>query len=71
MKRCKRLASFILAATMIFALSVTAFAAGPEANGKITIGNPTKGQNYTIYCMFDLESYNNESGAYSYKVNEK
>lgn len=71
MKNFHRIASFMLAITMILALSVTAFAAAPENNGKITIDNPVQGQTYSIYRIFDLESYNAESGAYSYKVNEK
>lgn len=70
MKKFHRIASFMLAITMILALSVTAFAAAPKNNGKITIKNPVKDQTYSIYRIFDLESYNEQSGAYSYKVND-
>ena len=51
---------------MVFALATTAFAAG--TNGTITISNPVDGQIYKAYLMFELESYNTETGAYSYKI---
>lgn len=51
---------------MLFALTLTAFAAEP---GTITIDNAKEGQTYTIYRLLDLESYNTGLGAYSYKAN--
>ena len=51
---------------MVFALGTTAFAAG--TNGTITISNPVDGQIYKAYLMFELESYNTETDAYSYKI---
>lgn len=38
--------------------------------GSITISNALVGKTYTIYKIFDLESYSTSAGAYSYKVAE-
>ena len=62
----KKIISMLLALMLIATLSVTAFAA--EETGSITI-NGVSSATYEIYRMLDLESYNVESGAYSYKVN--
>ena len=66
MKRTKRIASVLLALVMALSLITTAFAAG--GNGSITIDNAVVGQTYTIYQILDLESYNKDAGAYSYKA---
>ena len=67
MKHAKKLVSFLLVLVMAFALTMTtAFAAG--TNGSITISSPVDGQTYKAYLMFELESYNTEAGAYSYKI---
>ena len=66
MKHARKLASLLLALTLVFTLATTAFAAG--TNGAITISNPVAGQTYNAYLMFELESYNTETGAYSYKI---
>ena len=66
MKRTKRIASVLLALVMALSLITTAFAAGET--GSITINNPVAGQTYDIYRMFDLESYDSKTGAYSYKI---
>lgn len=83
MKSMKKIASLVLALVMALALAVPAMAAsGPAKNetGKITIDNAIVGQTYTIYKIFDLESYSNAtstpvegvgddwSGNFSYKV---
>ena len=68
MKHAKKFASLLLALVMVFALATTAFAA--DTNGSITITNPVGGQTYNAYLMFELESYNTETGAYSYKITE-
>ena len=68
MKHARKLASLLLALVMVFALATTAFAA--DTNGQITISNPVDGQTYNAYLMFELESYNTETGAYSYKITE-
>lgn len=62
----KKTLSLLIAAVMLFALTLTAFAAG---TGTITIDNAKEGQTYTIYRLLDLESYNTALGAYSYKAN--
>ena len=66
MKHAKKFASLLLALVMVFSLATTAFATG--TNGTITISNPVDGQIYKAYLMFELESYNTETGAYSYKI---
>ena len=66
MKHTKKFASLLLALVMVFALATTAFAA--ETKGSITISSPVDGQTYKAYLMFELESYNTETGAYSYKI---
>ncbi len=68
MKHARKLASLLLALVMVFALATTAFAA--ETKGSIEIKNPAKGQTYKAYLMFELESYNAEANAYSYKITE-
>lgn len=67
MKRMKRLLSLVLAMMLVLAMGIPVFAAG---EGTITIDNAIKGKTYTIYKIFDLESYNNEEGeeAYSYRI---
>lgn len=64
MKKIKKLASFLLALGMIFALSATAFAVD---DGSITINNATVGASYSVYKVFDL-TYSDANGtvAYSY-----
>ncbi len=68
----KKFISFLMVFVMIIAMNITAFAAQDTNanNGKITINNAIVGQDYTIYKILDLESYNPVSKAYSYKVTE-
>ena len=70
MKQLKKLASLLLALAMIVAMSTTAFAASGvnDNSGTITISNTVPGQTYTIYQILELESYNDEAKAYSYKA---
>lgn len=42
-----------------------------NTRGSITINNTIEGQTYAIYRIFDLESFNSDNKAYSYKVAEK
>lgn len=63
----KKTLSVLLALVLLLALSVPAMAIG---GGTITIDNAVVGQTYTIYRILDLESYNAETGAYSYKAAE-
>lgn len=66
MKKMKKFISIILTAIMVLAMAMPAFAAG---EGKITINEAVVGQTYSIYRIFDLESYNSDAGAYAYKTN--
>ena len=68
MKHARKLASLLLALVMVFALATTAFAA--ETKGSITINNYVEGQTYNAYLMFELESYNPDTNAYSYKITD-
>jgi len=67
MKRMKKFASLLLAVAMVLAMAVNSLAAETET-GTISIKNPVAGQKYTIYRILDLESYNKDAGAYSYKA---
>lgn len=71
MKTTRRLLCALLALTLVLALAGTAFAAG-GTTGTITIQNAISGQSYSIYKIFDLESYSGEDNeadrTYSYKV---
>lgn len=67
MKRnLKKIASLLLAVVMVLAMTFTTLA---EETGSITINGISAGNTYSIYKLFDLESYDTTSGAYSYKVN--
>ncbi len=71
MKKMKKLLSLVLAMMLVLAMGSTAMAAPEETEtgtGTITIDNAIPGQTYTIYKMFDLESYVAASNAYSYTV---
>ena len=72
-KTIKKLMAALLAVALLCAMAVPAFAddaaTGTGNNGSITITNAAKDETYTIYRIFDLESY---SGAnYSYKLSSK
>ncbi len=70
----KKFFALFLAALMIASVcSLSAFAADPsdlEANGTITINGASADATYEVYKLLYLESYNVDTGAYSYKVNE-
>ncbi|MBR3597781.1 MAG: SpaH/EbpB family LPXTG-anchored major pilin [Clostridia bacterium] len=65
--KLQKIASFVLALIMILSLGITAFAA--DELGSITINGVSENNTYEIYKLLDLESYNAETGVYSYKVN--
>lgn len=69
--KMKKFASLLLALAMVFAMTVTAFAAqeGPLSGGSITINDAVPGETYNIYQLLYLESYNADTKAYSYKAN--
>jgi len=70
MKKMKKFASLLMAVAMIFSMMSTSFAvAGDNDNsGKITVTGTVAGQTYTPYQILVLESYDTESGAFSYKA---
>ena len=68
MKLAKKLLSILASFVMVFNLVVPAFAA--EETGSITINDAVKDHTYTIYQILELESYDNELGAFSYKAAE-
>lgn len=68
MKRMKKFASLALALVMTLAMMAPVFATGDD--GKITINNAIPGEEYAIYRIFDLASYNTTDGNQSYKINE-
>ena len=66
----KRTMAILLALIMVFALAAPVMASG---NGQITVNNAVKDQTYSIYRIFDLESFDatKGTGAFAYKVNSK
>lgn len=74
MKLIKKIAAIMFAFMMVFSLSTNAKAeSGSKADGTkgtITITNAIKGQDYKIYKILDLESFNADLGkeAYSYTI---
>ena len=78
MKKMKKIASVLLALVMVVAMAMPAFATetgttqgtSSSVKGTITITNATVGQNYTVYKIFELESYNQTNSAYTYKIVE-
>ena len=73
-KTIKKFMAALLAVALLCAMAVPAFAAegattGTSNTGSITITNAAKGETYTIYRIFDLESYSGDN--YSYKLSDK
>ena len=71
MKNITRALALLLALVLILGLVVTGFAddggATAASSGTITVSNTVAGQDYTLYRILDLESYNEAANAYSYK----
>ncbi len=71
----KKLVSLLLALVMVFSLAAAAFAddnvslVDEDETGSITINGIAADTTYEIYRLLDLESYNRDSGVYSYTVN--
>lgn len=64
MKKTKKLVSLLLALAMIFAMSLSVFAAGDNS---IQVNNAQGGETYKIYKMLDAD-VNPEKTAYSYTL---
>ncbi|MGN1443775.1 MAG: hypothetical protein ACI4XE_07995, partial [Acutalibacteraceae bacterium] len=64
----KRTMAILLALIMVFALAAPVMASG---SGQITVNDAVVGQTYSIYRIFDLESFDASEGtkAFAYKVN--
>ena len=73
MKYMKKLMALLAALTLALAMAVPAFAESGTASSKgtITIDNAVTDTIYNAYRIFDLESYDTEKNAYSYKLNTK
>ena len=67
-KTFKKLFAALLAAALVLAMAVPAFAVTNATKGSITISKTVKDETYTIYRMFKLDSYNAGSNTYSYTV---
>lgn len=69
-KAMKKLMAALLAVAMVCVMAIPAWAAdGTTAGtGSITIDKAVSGETYTIYKMFDLNSYDPTAGTYSYTV---
>lgn len=67
MKLFKKVLATVVAAITALTLAVPAMAA---EEGTIKITNAMPGQEYSVYKIFDLDSYNKEAGAYVYTVND-
>lgn len=73
MKYMKKLMTLLAVLTLALAMAVPAFAESGTASstGMITIDNAVKGTTYKAYRIFDLESYDTNKDAYSYKLSTK
>lgn len=64
MNYAKKLVSALLALIMVLSLSVNLFAA---TKGSVSINGALKGNTFTLYKIFDLESYSTD-GKYAYMI---
>ncbi|MBQ8312055.1 MAG: SpaH/EbpB family LPXTG-anchored major pilin [Clostridia bacterium] len=69
MTTMKKLVALLLAAMMLLAVMNVAVAEGTLTGGSITINDAISGQTYNAYQILYLESYDAQSGVYSYKAN--
>ena len=73
MKKMKKIMALMLAAIMMMAMSVTAFAAGTTCSLTVNVnsGQNLKGQTINLYKLFDVtESKSGEETNYAYTVND-
>lgn len=61
----KKLFAVLVALTLVLSMGTMAFAAG---TGTITISNAVKGEDYTVYKMFDFEAVGNDATKGRYTV---
>lgn len=68
-KTFKKLFAALLAAALVLAMAVPAFAVtSADTKGSIKIDHTVSGETYTIYKLFNLDSYDAASKTYSYTV---
>ena len=68
MKIIKKIAAFMFAFIMVISMGSHVMAAGGEGTlGTITINNAVAGQEYKLYKILTLESYDEGNKLYSYK----
>ena len=65
----KKIIAIIMSLMLVASMSVAVFAADETETGSITINGVGEGTVYEIYRLLDLESYDVDAGAYSYKAN--
>lgn len=70
MSKVKKMLGVLMAAMLCFALTPIAAFADEAAGGSIEINNAIKDETYSVYKILDLESYNKDAMAYSYKTDE-
>ena len=66
MKITKKWLVMLLTAVLMLSMAVPTFVSGTENNGTIKIDNAVEDQNYSIYRIFDLQSYYKDEKAYLY-----
>lgn len=74
MKYMKKFMALLAALTLALTMAVPAFAESGTASsskGTITIDNAVTDTTYKAYRIFDLESYDTDKDAYSYKLSTK
>lgn len=67
----KKLMAALLAVAMVCAMAIPAFAASgatTAGTGSITINKAVKDETYTLYKMFNLDSFDTKAETYSYTV---
>ncbi|MBQ7325274.1 MAG: isopeptide-forming domain-containing fimbrial protein, partial [Clostridia bacterium] len=69
MKKFTKIFAVVMTMAMLLCMALPTLAAPAPVTGSITINGVVKGNTYSVYQLLDLESYDTDSGAYSYKVN--
>lgn len=74
MKLIQKMVAIMFAFMMVLGMGTNVKAeegSQPNTEGSITITNALPKQEYKLYRILELESFNDTSGAYSYKLSEK